>query len=252
MSIYYDETHTISTRDAGLYNQCRPSALLGILQDTATNAALSIHLDQYALLAQYNVIWMLARIWFRLERPLFHCDEILIRTWHRGNRRATIYRDFDIYQNGVKIGEAVSNWVLADQGTRKLFRPTNIPAFLTTDGGALCKEIILNKLRMPQQIAQVPSHTFHFSDIDLNGHVNNVKYADVVCDALALDRSLDGHFVSSFQINYLAECRCGETMTLYAGEQDGVSYAGGTDRDGNERFVGALTLTPLPMAHGEK
>ena len=65
------------------------------------------------LVERYGAFWMLARSWFHLNRPLRWEDEITIRTWHRGGKRAMMYRDYDIYVGDELVGESVSAWVLA-------------------------------------------------------------------------------------------------------------------------------------------
>ena len=87
----------------------------------------------------------------------------------------------------------------------------------------------------------------HYSDTDVNGHVNNVRYADFICDALHMERLGPERFVSSLQVGYLAECQAGETLELYTGEQDGLWYVHGTDSGGKSRFDGAVTLAQIPL-----
>lgn len=50
----------------------------------------------------------------------------------------------------------------------------------------------------------------HYSDTDVNGHVNNTRYADFACDAVELDRLPENQFLTEMQIGYLAECRRGD------------------------------------------
>ena len=42
-----------------------------------------------------------------------------------------------------------------------------------------------------------------YSDTDINGHVNNTRYADFVCDALELENLSQDRFLSQMQIGYL-------------------------------------------------
>ena len=42
MSVCYETRFRVDSRDVDLFNQCRPSALLGILQEAATQAALEL------------------------------------------------------------------------------------------------------------------------------------------------------------------------------------------------------------------
>jgi acyl-ACP thioesterase len=85
----------------------------------------------------------------------------------------------------------------------------------------------------------------HYSDADVNGHVNNVRYADFACDALHLERLEEGRFVSSMQIGYLKECRPGEQLTLSTGQTGELWVVHGADEGGTPRFDAGLTLADV-------
>ena len=163
----------------------------------------------------------------------------------RGGRGASSYRDFDLFVNDAPVGEAVSLWVLANAQTHKLVRMAGIEEFQGTDGGALCKTRLLNKVRMPPDMTCAGTRSFRYSDLDVNGHVNNVRYADIVCDALHLERMGAERFVSSLQVGYQAECRVGETVDLTTGSDGGAQYVHGADGAGKTRFDAMLTLSDL-------
>lgn len=243
MPVYYEKTYTIDTRDVDPFNCCRSSALLGILQEAGTDAAVALHVSREDIIPKYNAFWMLARIWYQLDRPLRWDDHVHVKTWHRGGAGASMYRDFDLTVDGVPVGEAVSTWVLADMDTHKLFRLSNVEEFAGTGGGELCKAKLLNKLRLPEGLALAERRRLHYSDTDINGHVNNSKYADFVCDAIHMEDLGKSRFVSSLQLGYLAECLPGEEIDLLTGEQDGTAFVRGADESGKARFEAALTLS---------
>lgn len=238
----YEDTYLVDSRDADPWYHCRPSGVLGILQEAATQAACQLHVSRDEMLEKYGLFWMLARMWYRLDRPLMWDERVTVRTWHRGGRGASSYRDFDLFVDGEQVGEAVSLWVLADAVTHKLGRASLLEEFKGTDGGELCKSMQLSKLHLPEDMAPAGERSFHYSDTDVNGHVNNVRYADYICDALRMEELGPERFVSSLQVGYLAECRPGETIGLSAGQRDGIWYVHGADGAGKSRFDGAVEL----------
>lgn len=244
--MYYEETYRVGARDTDPYNQCRPSSILNFLQEAATNAAGELGVSRDEIVARYNCFWMLVRIWYRLDKPLHWDDELTVRTWHRGGKGVSMYRDFDLYRNGERIGEAVSTWVLADLDTHKLKKLSEVEEFHLTTGGDLCKEIKLHRVRMPEEMAAAENRLLHYSDCDINGHVNNVRYADFACDAIRLEQEGAGKFVSSLHISYLKECKPGEMITLSAGQKDGLWYVRGADSTGAERFEAEISLKNIP------
>lgn len=246
MGVFYENTFRVGAGEAGLYYQCRPSGVLSILQEAATQAACDIHISGPEMMERYNAIWMVARMWYRLERPLMWDDRVTVRTWHRADKGVSFYRDFDLLVNGEPVGEAVSIWVLADVESRRLLRISKLMAVEPTGGGELCKTRTLSKLRMPEHMELMDRRRFHYSDTDINGHVNNVRYADMIADAARLEEHLEGQFVSSLQVGYLKECLAGESLDIYAGWQGDECCVHGADGDGQSRFDGLLAVSPLP------
>ena len=157
-----------------------------------------------------------------------------------------MYRDFDLYCNGEPVGEAVSTWVLADLTTHKLKRLSEISEFHVTTGGDLCKSIMLHRNRMPEQMTPVEQRPLRYSDCDVNGHVNNVRYADYACDAMHMETEGEGKFVSSFHISYLKECLPGETISLSVGRQEDAWCVRGSGGEGADRFETTVVLKNCP------
>lgn len=68
--------------------------------------------------------------------------------------------------------------------------------------------------------------TAHYSQCDLNGHLNNAFYLDLVCDALPLEVMRKGP-VTFASINYHREIPMGETAEVfYAPSADGWYVVG--------------------------
>ena len=191
---------------------------------------------------RYGAFWMLARMWFRLDRPLHWGEELTIHTWHRGGKGASMYRDFDLYVDGVRVGEAVSVWVLVQLADRKILRLSQIPELEGTGGGERNKDIQLSKLRMPEKMHLAEHRLMHYSDTDINGHVNNTRYADFACDAIRADQLPKEQFVSGMQLGYTAECRSGEVIDLLTDRQGEMCFVHGIDETGKSRFDVQLFL----------
>ena len=117
MDVYYEDIYRVDSRDLDLFGHCRPSALLGHLQEAATQAACAIGVSRDEVVGRYHAFWMLARIRYELKRPLYWDEPLKLKTWHRGGRAAMMYREFDLSVNGEPVGQALSAWVLADLGT---------------------------------------------------------------------------------------------------------------------------------------
>jgi len=246
LSHFFEITYRIDSRDTDTFGLCRSSALLAYLQEVANLAADDLHSSREDMLERYNCFWMLVRVWYRLDKPIRQFDRITFKTWHRGDKGVTMYRDFDLIRDGERIGEAISAWVLADWDTRKMLRLSKVAEFEGTDGGALRKELQLRRLKLPEIMEPVHERMIHYSDLDVNGHANNTKYADYICDAMGLEQT--GGYPSQMQIGYEAECMAGDTLRLLLGREDGQYFVRGDDPEGKNRFEAAVSLSPLEVS----
>ena len=236
MSMWYEHKTLIDTRDVDGRGCCRPSALLGHLQEAATLAAEEIGFGRELLMERYGAFWMLVRMWYELKRPLRWGEELTIHTWHRGGKGASSYRDFDLYVNGESVGQAVSVWVLAQVEDRKMLRVSQIPELEQSQGGERSKDILLSKLRLPEEMERVEHRLMHYSDTDINDHVNNARYADFACDAIRVDLLPADAFVAGMQLGYHAECRAGEHVDMLAARDEEGWFVHGIDETGKSRF----------------
>ena len=236
----------IDSRDVDCRGQCRASALLGYMQEAATQAAETGGFGREIIMGKYNGFWMLARMWYRIDRPLSWNEELTVHTWHRGGKGAVSYRDYDLYVENERVGEGVSAWVLADADSHRPIRLSGVTEMAETHGGELCKSMILNKLKAPAELQLVEKRVTRYSDTDINGHINNTRYADFACDGLRMDLLEKEKFLSEVQIGYLGECIAGEVLDIMTGKmEDGRVYLCGCDEAGKARFETAMRFSDV-------
>ncbi len=247
MSMFFEYTARLNGLDVDGRNQCKPSALLNHLQNAATLAAEEGGFSRDVLVERYGAFWMLARSWFRLACPLRYEDKLTIRTWHRGGKGAIMYRDYDILANGQPVGESVSAWVLASLDSHKLVRLSAIPELEGTGGGSLCKTMLLAKLHKPGDLTEAERRPMRYSDSDLNGHVNNTRYADFACDAVGMEHLSKNRYLAEMQIGYLAECRPGEVLSIQTSGLGDSRFVRGVDLEGKPRFESVLLFGETPV-----
>ncbi len=245
MGAFFEMEYRVDSRDVDMFGQCRPSAVLGALQEAATRASLMLKVSGPEVLEKYNSLWMVNRNWVELDAPLRWNDTITIKTWHRGAAGVSSYRDFDMIRDGRVIGQGVSSWVMVDADSHKLFRLKDLVEFHGTDGGELNKSVRLHRVELPERFDSRSPREMRYSDTDINGHINNIHYADFVCDALHLERLGEGKFVRTFQLDYLSECQAGETIWVDTAVQGNELFAQGEGSDGAKRFSCAMTLADL-------
>lgn len=244
MNAYFEKEYLVDSRDVDLFGMLRPSALLGDLQDVATLHAADLGLSREMLVEKYNAFWMLVRTWYRLDMPILADQTFTVRTSHRGGGGAMVYRDFDLSVNGTPVGEAVTAWVVATLDTRTMLRPSHIEEIMASKIPEQCKTKTLGRIKAPADLQLLETRLVRYSDTDVNGHMNNARYADVACDAIDYAR-MQGRYLSELRVNYLKECFAGQDLFVYGAEKDGGWFIRGADEAGDAHFDMTLGFSEL-------
>ena len=208
------QAFTPTASDIDLFGRLRLSALLQLMQNMATDHAETLHFGGTFMQERYGAFWLMARTSLSFSQPILYSDELEVHTSHRGlTKGITIFRDFDFFVNGKPIGEATTSWVVVDINSRKMVKPTQIAELVDSPKPAVLKTAVPEKIQLPENVTFSMHRECVYSDTDINGHMNNTKYADVALDSLHFEQ-FAGQYISEVQINYLKECFPGNTLTL--------------------------------------
>ena len=205
--------------DIGRIDGCgiaRPSAIVDFMQELATSHAAELGLSA-DFMKENHVHWVLSRIKYTCNRPLYMGETIKLTTWPRQVRGASWYRDFIIEDGGGVIGNAVTVWAVVNEQTHQLVRPQTLNVHL--------KEQIVGQPEMlrgirTKHLEPCFDRVVRYSDIDINQHLNNVKAVDILSDAFGLEDNNQTSWVSQMQVNYVSETLCGTKLTLARGRDE--------------------------------
>ena len=214
MSEFLEQSFFIRSSDTDLNAHLRPSALLSLCQDAADSHAALQQCDRRCLVRDYGAVWLLTRMYFHLDRPLYAGETLTIRTWQRPAEKLMVYRDYDFLHEGELVGEGVSAWVIAGEQDRKMMRPTDIPAIVQADRPAQVKSLRLKPIRRPAQPETVYTRTVRWSDLDVNGHMNNAKYTYALFDSFS-SRELKEDPVTMLEVIFKNQTREGDTLKFF-------------------------------------
>jgi len=243
-------TQTYDVNTIVLDNQKRLGlfGLLNILQDAAW-----IHAGHsgwgYEDLIRRGTIWVLARQKLVMSDWPVWGDRVAIRTWGRPTAGPLALREFEIVVGDRKLGECTTSWLILDLETR---RPTKLDraAFdrqCRTDGFLT---IEAKKIAVPSGLKPAAEFQVRNSDLDVNGHVNNTRYAQWVTDTMTADE-LARYAITEYEVNFLAETGVGDTVVIERDEgtpaADGMlrrQYQGRKTTEAKPAFAARLTLRP--------
>lgn len=167
--------------------------------------------------------WVLSRLAIEMDEMPCQYDKFYVETWVESAMRYFTQRNFRVVsEDGAKVyGYGRSIWAMIDTDTRQ---PTNI---FDIDNGAIVnwvekdKENPMSKLtrvQMDDKTELVRTIDTFYNDVDINGHINSVKYIEHVLDLFPIDWYKE-HPLKRFDIAYVAEAHQGDRLHFYQ-EQD--------------------------------
>lgn len=211
----------VNSHDTDHNGNLRPSVALRYCHEAANLQFEASHPTLDELRYEEKKAFLLSRASLTLLRPLRAFEEIEVATWSGGGKAASFYRCAEITSQGEVVAKLVSVWALMDLDKGKLCRVKD------TELGILSLEEfpleIPSSFRIPETacLAKVGERVIRNSDIDINMHMNNTNYPDMLCDFIP---AIENKKVLSFAITYHKEAKLGEHLTVYHGCCDGKEY----------------------------
>ncbi len=209
-----------------------PSAYLKIITAVVQEHLAVIEMDVPRLVQKYNVSWVLLSLSVELRRPLTPGDELFVRTWDSGQRVPLYRRDLAVYSaadpEGEPVAVAATFSTVMDLVTRHICSDRAIlDSFQIPAGPKLLKAS--SRFASKAQFRPVENRTARPSWQDGLGHVNNVRYGEIVYDALSTAERAALKDLKRMDIWFLAELRPGQSFAVEkALEDDGALLVRGT------------------------
>ena len=169
----------------------REVMLLTRVFKTLQDAAIA-HANQFGagtqVVAERAETWVLSRIAAELERYPKVGEELAVETWSTGIKGFKGYREFRVTDaEGHLILTGSSLWIYFNLATRTITRVPKPLAERFPVGGETpwCADLEKLPFEEPAEPATAVPITLRYSDFDVNEHVNNASYFDLVQTGLA-------------------------------------------------------------------
>jgi acyl-ACP thioesterase len=180
-------------------------------------------------------VWVLSRISVLFDRRPKYGEALTIRTWPRGSEKLFAVRDYDVRDaSNTPLIRGRSGWLVLDLEKRRPLRLQNIIGQLPRNEGLDALPGGGMGLAKRDDLVRAGERRAAYSDIDYNGHVNNVRYIQWIQD-ITDPGILEKADQLRLDINYLGEVRWGELTELLAAPipaaADGGSVAFGMAGD---------------------
>ena len=202
---------------------------MGVLGNHLLNSA-GFHATErgfgIAEMNESNYTWVLSRQAVEIMDMPSEYETFSVDTWIENVYRLFTDRNFTIYgKDGKVYGYARSVWAMINLDTRK---PADL---LALHGQELIDYIETDKIcpiEKPGRIKvtqQMPLRTIevYYNDIDINGHVNSIKYIEHILDLFPKQWFAEKK-VARFEMAYVAESYYGDTLSFFRDEVDEGIY----------------------------
>lgn len=170
-----------------------------------------------------HTAWVLSRLAIEIMRYPERSEKITLYTWIDEVGKLFTSRCFELIdEKGTQIGFARSIWAAIDMQTRR-------PTLLDSERLNVYVSDRPCPIERPGKIAPVENKTegvpyrIKYSDIDINGHLNSIKYMEHLLDLFDLELFREKE-IRRFEIAYQSEGKYGMPLTLHKGEPEADKY----------------------------
>ncbi|HHT67260.1 MAG TPA: hypothetical protein GX010_03440 [Erysipelotrichaceae bacterium] len=234
----YQYKTIVSNNDVDFRFELKVTAIFRLFQDAALLATQESGTDSISL-SKRNIDWVITRMDVEILR-LPKCNEEITIITYPGRDLLMVYpRHFIIKDSNDKIIiRSSSIWALMDATSRKVITDRNIIDKLPPESSP--DELPLpQKIEMPIDKTFIEQRKIHYSDMDFNRHMNNVRYVELLIDVHDFEfyKKYRPSFIS---LNYIKEIKEKETVSIYS---SGINpeFIGVTNDD-IPSFIGKVTF----------
>ena len=217
----YSEQYQIRWHDTDATLKIRPTQLLALMQETSNRhiATSGMSLDELREKKKLGFILSKTRVEF-LRRPSA-LETITVETWTNPSRSFGFNRSFLVRVGEEIVAKADTLWALVGVEDRK-FHKMEETGYVFEDEPPV-ELSFPARFRIPSDLTleSLGERRIAYSDIDYNMHMNNTRYADMLCDFLPLD---EVNALRGFSLSYLNEAAYGHTVSVFCGKQDQIRY----------------------------
>ena len=170
-------------------------------------------------MTEKHTAWVLSRLAIEIIRYPEMSEPVTLFTWIDEAGRFFTSRSFELVDGtGASVVYARSTWAAIDLQTRRPV-PLDMDALGVYIADRVCP------IDKPGKIAAVDMgsggvpYQVKYSDLDINGHFNSIKYMEHLLDLFDLDLFREKE-VKRFEISFLSEGRYGMPLMLYKKETE--------------------------------
>ena len=233
MDVLLEKDYYLRISDFDRYGRLLASSILDIFQDIAASHANDLGIG-FSAMSSNDILWVLSKVKFEVFKQPSLYDTVHVKTWPLEPDRIVCTREYVITSDsGEVLVNGTSEWVVINSQTRKL---VTIADIFPIKEGFVAEKLFEGKIKkVPDfELNSEPYITkTTFCDCDINGHINNTKYANYVFNALNLSKS---ESIKTFQIDYTHEVGADTELSIHLKYKNNEILVKGVGNDSEKKF----------------
>ena len=251
-------TFRVATHECGKSGTATLPTICNYLQEAACLNAKELGFNKSDFeAAGEDITWVLTKLKVVVKRYPCWAENLTVRTFPRGGRKIVAWRDFEILDSdGRRIVAASSEWMIINMTTRKIVPvPQSVLDLADTGIAPVLGTEPFSRLKWVGRVAPStaaagtecrPYRTLQprHSDIDINGHVNNVHYLEWMLEEYPERRPLELEMV------FKSETMLGtDVLVESAPTDDGGICHRVFDAEGHDHVIAVTRLVPPEITY---
>ena len=224
MSGIFERELLLGSEHVDCFRRLRTSTLFELLQTLSIRHTEELGMGRDKTLDR-GLLWVIARQYVVIDRMPVYDERITLRSWPGETMRVLFPRYYEILsQNGETLARGSAVWSLMDAKERTTAFPDEYGVEIA--GVETGRELPYLTRVKPLETPNHFDFTVPYSYVDLNGHMNNTRYFDLVEDRLPAAKA--GKILREIHAEYSAEAKRDAVLHVAWGEENGQYYVNGS------------------------
>ncbi len=236
--MYQSENYRLCADDADFNNIASTSAIFRHIQDSA-NSHMEACGKTYRELWESGLAFVLSKITVKFYDVIKVHDRFTCTTWASPSKGVKFNRCYRVTKGDTCIAEAESVWALLNTNEDRLCKVGEHGFDLGEEDALHLETSPRFKIPAEAELASKGLREVMYSDIDMNGHMNNTKYPDVICNYVG---DMTAKRVKEITINFVSPALTGEKIEFFAGEYKGKHYVRSVRPNGKVNIEAEIIL----------
>ena len=204
MDSFFEQSKLVNAYDVDINNRLKINTLFNYLQDVASEHAESLKLGFNDLIVN-NLGWVLSWAKVQIEENPEFGERILIRTWPKCRYKLFSLREFIVYNSSGKVLYRVSTaWLLINVKTKRITDIKNLPQQIYYQPDQFAINEFPEKIISDKDKKILFFKKIRYTDLDINQHVNNTKYIELILDCYSAEYHKNNH-LKSLTVSFISE-----------------------------------------------